>query len=284
MKTTLLPARPAIAGATALLLAALTGCQTTSPEAPPTAGSTPAGVPAPARARADAAPATTQEIARANRAARAAQAPVFGYIGRRGFGSSGIDVAPGDEDLLQVSGSDDVDAKEELLRIPTLAARESETGPRAFGSSSMPTQWRPAKALMALRAQLKALAPNRATGHDGMVGDRAHWLRGVKSDHNPWVRDGSSHGVVTAYDVTDNPAGGCNVQKLVDSLVQSRDGRIKYIIWKSRIINRDAVGGVGAWTWRRYTGSNPHDKHMHLSVLPTSSRYDDTQPWNIAVR
>lgn len=256
----------AIAGGTALalVLAAMGGCQSTPPPAEP------AGPGAPKAA--------------AREAGRAVRAPVFAYNARRGFGSSGSTVAPGDEDLLQVSGADDAAAKQELLQIPALAARESETGPRAFGGWSPPTSWRPAKALLALRAQLLELAPQRSKSSDGMVGDRRHWERGDKSDHNPWVRDASNLGVVTAYDVTNSPSTGCDVQKLVNSLVRTRDRRIKYIIWNHRIINRDAVGGVGAWTWRTYGGGNPHDKHMHLSLLPASTHYNDTGAWNIAVR
>jgi hypothetical protein len=127
------------------------------------------------------------------------------------------------------------------------------------------------------------LAPDLDKSSDGIVGDHAHWKRGKKSDHNPWIRN-ENIGVVTAYDITHSPAKGCDASALVMSLVESRDKRIKYIIWNSRIINSDAVGGSPAWTWRTYSGANPHSKHLHLSVLPSKDSYDDAKPWHIKVR
>ena len=34
------------------------------------------------------------------------------------------------------------------------------------------------------------------------------------------------------------------------------------------------------WQWVRYTGSNPHTSHVHLSVV-ASPACDDTRPWNL---
>ncbi|HKV33547.1 MAG TPA: hypothetical protein VJP89_04485, partial [Pyrinomonadaceae bacterium] len=59
--------------------------------------------------------------------------------------------------------------------------------------------WRVAKSLLRLREQINELAPNRSKASDGTIGDAAHASR--KSDHNPWVKDGSI-GVVTAMDIT----------------------------------------------------------------------------------
>lgn len=128
--------------------------------------------------------------------------------------------------------------------------------------------WRPAKSLDTLRGQINALAPNRNKAADGTVGDVAH--SAVKSDHNP-----NAAGVVLALDITHDPAGGCNCDLLAQSLVDSRDPRIQYIIWKRRIINRE----VRPWVWRPYGGANPHDHHMHLSVDEDPAVYDDATPW-----
>jgi hypothetical protein len=109
---------------------------------------------------------------------------------------------------------------------------------------------------------------------DGTIGDTSHASR--KSDHNPWVLDGDI-GVVTALDVTHDPTAGCDVRKLVDSLVASKDPRIKYIIYNKEIIS----SSVKPWEWRPYTGINPHVKHCHISVKSEKKSYDSIDPWSI---
>ena len=133
--------------------------------------------------------------------------------------------------------------------------------------------WRLAKSLETLRAQINAASPNRSKISDGTIGDAAHASR--SSDHNPHVRDGKI-GVVTALDITHDPRHGVDGGAIAEALKSSGDPRIKYIIWSRRI-----------WTptvsprWRAYTGSNPHDKHVHVSVQPQKARYDDTTPWTL---
>ncbi|WP_179956747.1 hypothetical protein [Amycolatopsis anabasis] len=135
--------------------------------------------------------------------------------------------------------------------------------------------WRVARALDTLLAQLNARAPNRSKASDGSIGDVAHASR--NSDHNPWyIVNGV--GVVTARDFTHDPRGGLDCQWLADTLVRSRDHRIKYLIWQRRIL--DTRPQYHPWQWRPYSGSNPHTKHLHISVQPNAS-CDDTRPWNL---
>ncbi len=134
--------------------------------------------------------------------------------------------------------------------------------------------WRVAKALLKLREQVNARFPTRAKGWDGTIGDEAHASR--TSDHNPWVRD-NGMGIVTAIDITHDPAHGVDSYRLADQLAQSRDHRIKYIISNRRICSSE----VQPWQWRTYTGSNPHDHHVHVSVKPDKRLYDDEAPWEI---
>jgi hypothetical protein len=47
---------------------------------------------------------------------------------------------------------------------------------------------------------------------------------------------------------------------------------VKYIISNRRIFNPSV-----SLAWRTYTGSNPHDHHMHVSILSTAR--DDTHAW-----
>ncbi len=138
--------------------------------------------------------------------------------------------------------------------------------------------WRAAESLKALLRCVDTAFPGRDKKNDGMIGDAAHQSRA--SDHNPWVIDGSK-GVVTAIDITHHPASGCDVHKLVAALHASRDKRIKYIIWNRRIANSSAIRSVPAWTWRSYSGANPHTHHFHLSVHPDKALYDDAAAWTI---
>jgi hypothetical protein len=52
---------------------------------------------------------------------------------------------------------------------------------------------------------------------------------------------------------------------------------VKYIIWNRRICNSK----VQPWTWRPYTGTNPHNKHVHISVLPEKAKYDSRADWQL---
>jgi hypothetical protein len=47
----------------------------------------------------------------------------------------------------------------------------------------------------------------------------------------------------------------------------------------------EIISNYQYWTpaggWVPYTGSNPHDKHLHLSVRSEPSLYNSTAPWNL---
>jgi hypothetical protein len=151
--------------------------------------------------------------------------------------------------------------------VTALQARLAPTG-----TSSV----RDAKSLLALRDQVNEQWPQRNKASDGLIGDAAHQTR--ESDHNPWVKDGFT-GVVTAIDITHDPASGCDANGIVSALVSSRDPRIKYIIWNRRIIHAT----VSPWVWRTYSRENPHTTHFHLSVSSNKALYDDTRAWDISL-
>ena len=140
--------------------------------------------------------------------------------------------------------------------------------------------WRLARAITALREEVNRQAPNRSKLSDGTIGDAAH--RSRDSDHNPWIEDGST-GVVSAIDITHDAAGGCSAETLAQSLQSGRDPRVKYVIWNRRIMSSYAQGGTAPWVWRSYSGSNPHTKHVHISLNADKSDYDSTAPWRISV-
>ena len=136
--------------------------------------------------------------------------------------------------------------------------------------------WRVAESLKKLRSQINQLAPSRSIASDGTIGDAAHASK--DSDHNPRVTDGSI-GVVTALEITHDPAGGCDAEKLVKSIVASKDTRVKYLIYNKQIVSST----VKPWEWRPYTGKNPHQKHCHISVKSDKVSYDSTENWDISL-
>lgn len=133
-------------------------------------------------------------------------------------------------------------------------------------------KWRVAESLIKLRTQINKAYPKRSKVSDGSIGDQAHSSR--TSDHNP-----NEDGVVCAMDITHDVKNGCDAQQLADALVESRDDRIKYLIWNKRMVSSYPSGGKKAWTWRPYSGSNPHTKHVHISVNGSKSLYDSTEDW-----
>jgi hypothetical protein len=81
----------------------------------------------------------------------------------------------------------------------------------------------------------------------GVWGDKSHQQR--KSDHN--TGDAQDFGF-------DSPE---TATKVIDQLQkEAGDRNIKYIIYNKQIWNPSISN-----EWRPYTGSNPHDKHIHVS-------------------
>lgn len=123
--------------------------------------------------------------------------------------------------------------------------------------------WRLNPWLVKLRAQIDAKAPHRSKAWDGSIGDSAHAAK--KSDHNP-----DEFGIVNAIDITHDPKNNFNAATFAEALRLSRDPRIKYVIFNSRIFSST----VQPWVWRKYNGP-PHDHHVHVSVG------GDPVPWKI---
>lgn len=128
--------------------------------------------------------------------------------------------------------------------------------------------YRLAKSLEKLRVQINAAYPNRSKTSDGWIGDAAH--RSRPSDHNP-----NAAGVVCALDITHDPKNGVDAGALAEKLRASGDPRIKYIISNHRIAN-------SGQPWRRYTGSNGHTMHCHISVSGSARLYDDDSDWPLS--
>lgn len=136
---------------------------------------------------------------------------------------------------------------------------------------------RPAYSLDKLLSQINAMAPGRSTASDGWIGDAAH--QATPSDHNP-----NAAGVVCARDFTHDPAHGADMNEIAEALRRGRDPRIKYVIWNHRMFSSYPTSGYAAWEWRPYTGTNPHDHHLHCSVQPTPYLYDSSKEWNLGAK
>ena len=113
-------------------------------------------------------------------------------------------------------------------------------------------------AAIAVLRQATAISPNRAKASDGLLPSAAHLTQSPNSDHNTGF----------AVDLTHDPAHGIHCGNIYEKLKE--DKRVKYLIFKGRIWSL-AKGD------KPYTGSNPHNKHLHISIKDTSG--NDTSPW-----
>jgi len=113
-------------------------------------------------------------------------------------------------------------------------------------------------AAIAVLRQATAISPNRVKASDGLLPSAAHINQNPDSDHN------TGFGV----DLTHDPAHGIDCASIYEKL--KNDKRVKYLIFKGQI-----------WIPLRgdkpYTGSNPHNKHLHISIKDNCG--DDTSPW-----
>jgi hypothetical protein len=137
--------------------------------------------------------------------------------------------------------------------------------------------WRPANSLNQLKAQANTLAPNRAKGADGTIGDAAHQAEACASQHNSCCVRVAGIWIVRALDLTHDPAHGFDSYAVAEQLRLSRDPRIRYIISNGRI-----TGPNYGWVWHTYNGTDPHKNHVHVSVWDDQARFDDTtRAWRI---
>jgi hypothetical protein len=127
-----------------------------------------------------------------------------------------------------------------------------------------------------LRDQVDEIAPGRSTASDGLKGDAEHAAR--QSDHNPHFVLGVGAEIVTALDLTHDPAHGFDSYRFAEALRLNRDRRIKYVISNGRTFSSYGSPARKAWTWGTYDGTDPHINHVHVSVLDQPISDTDT-PW-----
>jgi hypothetical protein len=115
-----------------------------------------------------------------------------------------------------------------------------------------------APAAIALLRQATALWPKREKASDGLLPSRAHIAQSPNSDHNTGF----------AVDLTHDPIKGPDCAKVFKEL--KKDKRVKYLIFRGVIWSPER--GL-----RAYTGSNPHMKHLHVSIKDGHGK--DTSDW-----
>lgn len=121
-----------------------------------------------------------------------------------------------------------------------------------------------APALAVLRDEINARWPGRDRTSDGWIGDPAH--QATRSDHNP-----NDRGSVNAIDVDRD---GVDIAAIIAAIEAHPSAH--YWIVDQRIADAD-----DGWRPRPYTGTNPHDKHLHVSIRQTRTAEQDQRPWGI---
>lgn len=124
-----------------------------------------------------------------------------------------------------------------------------------------------------LRGEVNKRYPNRDKSSDGWIGDASH--AASVSDHNPcWSCSGRLNGIVRAIDIDISPDGRADKDIRADVLKATiGDERVWYVISNGIIYSR--TYGFAA---RKYTGSNGHYAHVHVSLRHNVAEFD-TSPW-----
>jgi hypothetical protein len=113
-------------------------------------------------------------------------------------------------------------------------------------------------AAIAVLRQATALWPKRKKASDGLLPSKDHVKQNPNSDHNSGY----------AVDITHDSVNGVDCSFAFIKL--QSDPRVKYLIFNGKIWSAEKGN-------RDYTGSNPHKKHLHISIKEKCG--DDTSPW-----
>ena len=113
-------------------------------------------------------------------------------------------------------------------------------------------------AAIAVLRQATKIAPSRMKASDGLLPSKAHLASSPNCDNNTGL----------AVDLTHDPARNIDCHEIYEQL--KKDKRVKYLIFKGQIW----ISGKGD---KDYTGSNPHNKHLHISIKDNCG--NDDSPW-----
>jgi hypothetical protein len=116
-------------------------------------------------------------------------------------------------------------------------------------------------AAIAVLRQATAIKPSRKKASDGLLPSAAHIKQSPDSDHNTGY----------AVDLTHDPVNGIDCKDIFEKLKE--DKRVKYLIFQGKIWSKERAKEGN----RKYTGSNQHTKHLHISI--NDGMGNDTSPW-----
>lgn len=140
--------------------------------------------------------------------------------------------------------------------------------------------WREARSLKVLWHEINDAFPGRDRRSDGSIGDAKHSARWESSDHNPWVEDDRGQGVVRARDFDED---GILAERIVQFILRlARAGAHPalgpgaYLIYEGRIWSH-----ARGWVERKYSGSNAHLRHFHISVARAQAGFDSVTRWGV---
>ena len=124
-----------------------------------------------------------------------------------------------------------------------------------------PVAKRATPAAIAVLRQATAISPSRKKASDGLLPSAAHIKASPNSDHNTGL----------AVDLTHDPKHGIDCFDIFEKLKE--DERVKYLIFQGKIWSKERAKQGN----RVYSGSNPHNKHLHISINDGMGK--DTSPW-----
>ena len=116
-------------------------------------------------------------------------------------------------------------------------------------------------AAISVLRQATALAPKRKKASDGLLPSAAHIKANPTSDHNTGL----------AVDLTHDPKKGIDCAIIFEKFKE--DERVSYLIFNKKIWSRAKAKSGN----RPYSGSNPHTRHLHISI--NADKANDTSPW-----
>jgi len=116
-------------------------------------------------------------------------------------------------------------------------------------------------AAISVLRQATALKPKRKKASDGLLPSAAHIKQSPDSDHNTGY----------AVDLTHDPENGIDCVEIFERLKD--DNRVKYLIFQGKIWSKEKAKQGN----RKYTGSNAHNKHLHISINDACG--NDISPW-----
>lgn len=181
----------------------------------------------------------------------------------------GIIDAPGNEDIpgdlddtdMDMDIDMDMDKDTDDSGTQIAGDTDAEGTPDGFVGKKR-IRWHLAPSLRRLFAAVNRRWPKRDKTSDGTIGDWRH----TRSDHKP-----NSRGSVNACDIDKD-----RITPMVVVRAAIRHPSTNYVIYNKVIWSR-----AYKFRARKYKGDNPHQTHIHVSILQTRAAEQNKKRWGI---